>query len=202
MTGDLCCWEGICNITVIPDILWEQYIPDLLLSWALTLDKCMQPQSTFFVIRQQNSSSHTISMSVIQNQWTSKITCPSALLWTLLVRRSFLSELFSSPGTTYVALGKRDESGTAQVHLDSIKLLLTSIANCDYLLQHLLSPVIFQGFHYDVVGGPSCKTSECSTGGSARNPELQQKAMPSHWKGKSDRLTSMLYTLMEPAHSP
>lgn len=83
-------------------------------------------------------------------------------------------------------MSKGNEAGTAQVHLDSIKLLLTSIANCDHLLQHLLSPVIFQGFHNDVVGGPSCKTSERSTGGRARNPELQQEAMPSHQKGKSD----------------
>lgn len=98
-----------------------------------------------------------------------------------------------------------------KVHLDSIKLSLTSIANCDHLLQHLLSPVIFQGFHYDVVGGPSGKTSERSTGGSARNPELQQEAMPSHRKEKRDYslgVTPLIgkthsvdsYIMMEPAH--
>jgi len=81
---------------------------------------------------------------------------------------------------------KQSKAGTAKVHLDFIKLSLTSIANCDHLLQHLLSAVILQGFYYDVVGGPSGEASERSTGGSARNPELQEQAMPHHRKGKSD----------------
>lgn len=70
---------------------------------------------------------------------------------------------------------KESETGAAKAHLDSAELSLTSVANRDYLLQHLLSPVIFQGFHYDVVGGPSRKAGERSTGGSARDPELQQR---------------------------
>lgn len=64
------------------------------------------------------------------------------------------------------------------------ELSLTSIANCDYLLQHLLSPVIFQGFHYDVVGGPSRKAGERSTGGSAGDPELQQQQWHVTKKGR------------------
>lgn len=106
--------------------------------------------------------------------------CPSVLLRPVLVRRSFLSELLSS----WVTLNKGNEAGAAQLQPDSLRLFLTSVANRDHLLQHLLSPVILQGFHYDVVGGPSGKTLECGTGGSARNPELQRETMPGHQKGR------------------
>lgn len=80
-------------------------------------------------------------------------------------------------------MSKGNEARAAQVQPDFLRLFLTSIANCDHLLQHLLPPVILQGFHYDVVGGPSCKTLECGTRGSARNPELQQETRPGQQKG-------------------
>lgn len=114
-------------------------------------------------------------------------------------------------------MSKGNEARAAQVQPDSLRLFLTSIANCDHLLQHLLSAVILQGFHYDVVGGPSCKTLENGTRRSARNPELQQETMPGHQKGGTEstlrgylshrkdrvlRMTPMLCTMMEPDHSP
>lgn len=94
-------------------------------------------------------------------------------------------------GTRYVTLSKGNEAGAAQAQPDSLRLFLTSIANCDHLLQHLLSAVILQGFHYDVVGGPSCKTLERGARGSARNPELQQETVPGqpgHQKGGTESI--------------
>lgn len=82
-----------------------------------------------------------------------------------------------------MTLSKGNEAEAAQVQPDSLRLFLTSVANCDHLLQHLLPSVVLQGFHYDVVGGPSCETLERGTRGSARNPELQQETMPGHQKG-------------------
>lgn len=61
------------------DSLGAQQILDV--SWDLVV--CLEPQSTFlcaYTAAQDSFSSHHQCVSVIQNQRTSQITCPSILL--------------------------------------------------------------------------------------------------------------------------
>lgn len=93
-------------------LLWQQSFTAGLESatpaWSLTSFRAVNTRppglrhwpdrSTFFTIKRQTRTAQvTLSVwqLVIQDQWTSQITCPSVLQWTLLVSRSFLSELFS-----------------------------------------------------------------------------------------------------------
>lgn len=146
----------------------------------------LEPQSTLLMIRQQvrTALSHTISVSwLATTDGTRKSLVP---LSCYKFSTSAQVSLFSGQPTWRPSWSKESKASTAKVHLNSIKLSLTSVANRDHLFQHLLSPVILQGFHYDVVGGPSGEAGERGAGGSARNPELQEQAMPRHVTRRSD----------------